>query len=141
MSSPGAALNFMLLLVSLLVLGAALLVGAMVGQEQGILVVAALLAAIGGFVFLALGSRYWLLIPFGLTAQLPAIPLGGRAVESGELIVAVCFAFFLARIALKRESLRILHPVNVPILLFLGWVGMIFAINLKTAVEVFKLRG
>lgn len=108
---------------------AALLLGRAVGQQNYFQIVIVCGFVFGSLFFFTLGDRYWYLIPFALASGLPAIPLGGRTVELGELSIAACTAFFLTRIALKKDNLRLFRLTHVPILLFMGWVVLGFALN------------
>ena len=113
---------------TLLGLAMAVFLGLAVGGQDFVRVVLVLGAFIGVGTFLALGNNYWLLIPLSLGASFPAIPLGGRAIEFPELAIAGCAVMFAARIATRKEKLVVFRSVNVPILLFVAWVGMVFAL-------------
>jgi hypothetical protein len=79
--------------------------------------------------FLALGKHYWLLIPFSLGAKFPALPIGGRSLEFPELAIAGCSLFFLLRLATRKEKLLLFHSVNIPYLLMMAWIIMVFTLN------------
>ena len=87
-----------------------------------------LIAAFVGLV-LALGDRYWLIIPFAFTSQLPAIPIKGRLLEFPEITAVLCSVVFLVRYAFRRQTLSFFRKQHVPILLYVGWVMLIFAMN------------
>ena len=112
---------------TLLGLAMAVFLGSAVGGQDFARVSLVLGAFIGIGAFLALGKNYWMLIPLSLGASFPAIPLGGRAIEFPELAIAGCSAIFAARIATRKEKLVVFRSVNVPILLFSAWVGMVYA--------------
>lgn len=112
---------------TLLGLAMAVFLGSAVGGQDFASVALVLGAFIGVGTFLALGKNYWLLIPLSLGASFPAVPLGGRAIEFPELAIAGCAVMFAARIATRKEKLVVFRSVNVPILLFVAWVGMVFA--------------
>jgi len=112
---------------TLLGLAMAVFLGSAVGGQDFQKVALVLGAGIGIATFLILGKNYWMLIPLSLGASFPAIPLGGRAIEFPELAIAGCAAMFAARVATRKEKLVVFRSVNVPILLFVAWVGMIFA--------------
>lgn len=114
----------------LLGLGVAVVVGSAVGNQD----FHRLATIVGGGALvgtmLALGKHYWMLIPFSLGAtRLPAVPLGGRAIELPELAVAACSLMFLLRIATRKEKLKIWQPLHIPILLFTTWVALVFILN------------
>jgi hypothetical protein len=111
-------------------LGAAVVVGSAIGNQDFARVIVIVGGAIGVSVMLLLGNKYWLLIPFALGAtKLPTIPFGGRSVEFPELAIAACSVIFLMRLASRKEKLIIWRPASIPILLFMAWVGMVFALN------------
>jgi len=117
-------------IVGLLVgLGLAFVLGTAIGQQDFRKVSLILGGGIGIGVFLALGKNYWLLIPLSLGAKFPAVPLGGRALEFPELCIAGCSLMYALRVATRKEKFRIFVPVNVPFLLFMAWVGMVFLIH------------
>ena len=110
-------------------LGLAAYIGSAVGSQdlQTVILILGAFAAIGMGLFL--GRDYWMLIPFSVGANFPAVPLGGRALEFPELAIAGCSLLYVIRIATRKEKLRVFQMANLPILLFMGWVGMIFALN------------
>ena len=105
----------------------ALALGRAVGNQNytHIMVVCGLLFGI--LLFFTLGDRYWYLIPFALSTGLPAIPLGGRTIELGEVAIATCAAFFFTRIALKKDHVVLFRASHIPILLFMGWAAAVYA--------------
>jgi hypothetical protein len=122
-----------LILVLILAGLGALVLALFFGQSVGSGNYRPVLAILGGFfgliIFLTLNQRYWYTIPFALASSLPAVPLGGRTVESGELIIVACTAIFLARLALKKEHLVLFRPAHIPFLLFFGWVCWVWFLN------------
>jgi len=111
-------------------LALALIIGSAIGHQDFSKVIMIVGAGMGISVMLFLGNHYWLLIPFSLAAsRLPTIPLGGRAVELPELAIALCSIMFFLRLATRKEKLIIWRPANIPILLFMAWVGMVFVMN------------
>jgi hypothetical protein len=114
---------------TLIGLAMAVFLGSAVGGQDFARVVLVLGAFIGAGIFIALGKNYWMLIPFSLGVSFPAVPLGGRAIEFPELAIAGCAAMFAIRLATRKEKLVVFRSVNVPILLFVAWVGMVFAMH------------
>jgi len=111
-------------------LALAVVIGSAVGNQDFQKLAMILGPAIVVCVVLALGKSYWMLIPFSLGAtRLPAVPLGGRTVELPELAVAACVVVFLLRVATRKEKVNLWKPLNIPILLFMMWVGVVFALN------------
>jgi hypothetical protein len=114
---------------TLLGLAMAVFLGSAVGGQDFQKVVLVLGAGIGVATFLILGKNYWMLIPFSLGASFPALPIGGRSVVFAELAIIGCSLFFALRVASRKDKLQIFRTVNVPILLFVAWVGMVFVLN------------
>jgi len=110
-------------------LGLAFLVGSALGSGDFQLVAMLFGAGIAVTTLLVLGNHYWLLIPLSLGAAFPAIPLGGRAIEFPELAIAGCALFFLIRVATRKEKLELFRSANIPFLVFIAWVVMVFALN------------
>jgi hypothetical protein len=114
-----------LLLTILGALAGMFFVGAAIGQGEFVQIYLLLftLLALGGI--FALGSRYWLLIPFSLSFSAPVIPLGGRAVELPELAIVVCAVLFVVRLSLKAQKLHLFRSDHVPFLMYAAWAALI----------------
>lgn len=111
-------------------LGAAVVVGSAIGNQDFAKVSMIVGAGLGITTMLLLGNKYWMLIPFSLAAsRLPTIPLGGRSVELPELAITACLVMFFLHLASRKEKLIIWRPASLPILLFTAWVGMVFVLN------------
>lgn len=113
----------------LLGLGLAFMMGVAVGHQNLSRITLVIGGGIGISIFLILGKNYWMLIPFSLAANFPAVPLGGRALEFPELAIAGCALFFISRVATRKERLRLFSEINAPFLVFIAWVGMVFLLN------------
>jgi hypothetical protein len=113
----------------LLGLALAFVIGSAVGSSDFHKVATIFGAGIGVATLLLLGNNYWLLIPLSLGATFPAIPIGGRALEFPELAITGCTLFFLIRVATRKETLHLFRTVNIPFLIFIAWVLMVFALN------------
>ena len=107
----------------------AVFMGSAVGSADFSFISISLGVGIGVGTFLALGKHYWILIPISLGASFPALPVGGRSAEFSELAIASCSLFFLLRVATRKEKLHVFRRINIPILLFVAWVGMVFILN------------
>ena len=107
----------------------AVFMGSAVGSADFGFVSLALGVGIGVATFLVLGKNYWILIPFSLGASFPALPLGGRSAEFSELAIAGSSLFFLLRVASRKEKLHVFRRINIPILLFIAWIGLVFVLN------------
>jgi hypothetical protein len=105
------------------------LVGAAIGQGEFVQVYLLLfaLAAVAGV--LALGSKYWFLIPIAFSFNLPAIPFGGRAFELPELAILLCTVVFACRYALHSRSVFLFRPAHAGVILYSVWAGIIFKLH------------
>lgn len=113
----------------LLGLALAVVMGSAIGNHDIQKVIMVLGAFFGIATFLKLGRHYWLLIPLSLGAKFPAVPLVGRSLEFPELAIAACSLFFLLRVATRKEKLQVFRTINLPILVFMAWVSMVFVLN------------
>jgi hypothetical protein len=113
----------------LLGLALAIAMGSAVGSNDFQKVIMILGAGIGIATFLVIGKHYWLLIPLSMGAKFPAVPFGGRSLEFPELAIAACSVFFILRVATRKEKLHLFRSINLPILIFVAWVSMVFVLN------------
>jgi len=113
----------------LLGLACAVMLGSAIGGQDFRTPALILGAGVGIATFLVLGSNYWLLIPLSLGAKFPAVPIGGRSIEFPELVIAGCFVFFALRLATRKEQLHLFRSVNLPYLIMMAWVGVVFMLN------------
>ena len=86
---------------------------------------------VAGFiaVMLALGDKYWMVIPFAFTSQLPAIPIKGRMLDLPEIVAVLASSVFLLRYAVKRQTFSFFRMQHAPFLLYTGWAVFIFILN------------
>ena len=100
-----------------------------VGKGELITVFIGLTVLVSTALVLMLGDRYWLLIPFAFTSQLPAIPIQGRFLELPEIVSVLCTAAFLVRYAVKRQPFTLFRREHAPMLLYAGWIIFTFFLN------------
>jgi len=93
--------------------------------EVAIIVVAVVCIAL----VIMLGDKYWMLIPFAFSSQLPAVPIRGRLLELPEIVAVLCSLALVVRIAMKRQKFTIFRIQHVPVLLYAGWVVFIFCLH------------
>lgn len=110
-------------------LAAICFVGAAIGQGQFIYLYLLLCALAGLTVILALGSKYWLLIPIAFSLNLPVIPFGGRAFELPELAIGLCAIMFAARYALYPRDVFVFRPAHSGVMLYTAWAAVIFVLH------------
>lgn len=78
---------------------------------------------------LAMGDKYWLLIPISFSFNVPAIPFGGRAFELPELAIMLCTVVFACRYAMRSRGIAFFRPTHVAILLYTAWTFFIFRLH------------
>ncbi len=77
-----------------------------------------------------LGTRSWYILPFGMVAELPALPLiAGRSLSVAEFGVTVYAVVMVLAIIQKKRSFRFMFRDWWPMLLFAAWVMMIAVVN------------
>ena len=108
---------------------AAVLIGQFAGQGNIKNIILALGACAGVAFFLLLGKNYWMFLVFGLATGLPALPIGGRNLEIGELGAFACFIIFLLMVAFRKNHFELLNFYSLPIYAFLGWMFFIYSQN------------
>ena len=121
--------RFHIIVASLVALAGAAIFGIAAGSGDFFNVYVGLFVC--GFIaiMLALGDKFWLVVPFAFTSQLPAIPIKGRLLELPEITAVLASAVFLIRYAVKRQTLSIFRRQHVPVLLYAAWVAMVFTMN------------
>jgi len=80
-------------------------------------------------VFMQMGKKYWLLVPFGFSIMISALPVGGRSFELWELCCIGAFGLFVARVALKQDHLYLARPENSGVFLYVAWAMFILWLN------------
>jgi len=118
-----------LIFTTLGALAGTLLVGAAIGQGEFVQVYLLLFALTALAGVLALGSKYWLLIPIAFSFNLPAIPFGGRAFELPEIAILLCTSVFACRYALHKGNLFLFRPAHAGVILYTVWAGIIFKLH------------
>jgi len=106
-----------------------LFVGAAIGQGNFIQVYMLLFALAALACVLALGSKYWLLIPIAFSFNLPAIPFGGRAFELPELAIILCTIVFACRYAMYPRGVFLIRPAYAGVILYSAWAGLIWRLH------------
>lgn len=120
------------IILFLLVVGGvlgAVVMGSWVAKGNFMNIALILSGIFGALIFLSLGRMYWYMIPFALAAQLPAIPLASKSIDTGELAVVACTAIYIARLAMKKDYLHLFRWTHLPILFSFAWVVMVWALN------------
>ena len=110
-------------------IGAAVLLGRFVAQGDYTKIVLIVGAVFGMLFILLLGERYWYLIPITVGLDLPTFPIGGRNINLSELAIALCAGVYIIRLALKREEMILFRLRNTPILLYMAWVLIVWALH------------
>jgi hypothetical protein len=118
-----------LIIVTAIVLVLTLVIGASIGESQFVEVYLVFFC-LGAFVaVLALGSKYWLLIPIAFSLNLPAIPFFRRAFDLPELAIMLCGAVFACRYALNPRGVTVFRIPHAGVMLYTAWAGTIFFLH------------
>jgi hypothetical protein len=118
-----------LALVSLVGLGVAIWLGTRAGQGNVRFVGGLVLTALLVVVVMKLGARSWLLLPLGMTLNVPVPLTFGREFNCRELSCIVLVIHTMCRVALRRQKLEIFRKAHVWPLLYAGWAFMVFLKN------------
>lgn len=121
--------RFHIIVTVVIALAGAAIFGAAAGEGEFFNIYVAIFGAAFVALMLALGDKYWMVIPFAFTSQLPAVPIKGRLLELPEITAVLCSMVFLLRYAVKRQTLSIFRRQHAWILLYVGWVALVFAFN------------
>ncbi len=122
-----ARLHLLVAMLVALVLTVILAVSAGTGDMSEVATVMMALGCIA--LVLMLGDKYWTLIAFSFSSQLPAFPIRGRLLELPEIMTVLCSLTFLVRMAVKRQKFTLFRIQHAPFLLYTGWVAFIFYQN------------
>jgi len=128
MSNQGTPRLFIYVITAIGLL-AAVLFGQYAGQGNIKNIFMAFGACAGVAFFLILGKNYWMLLVFAFTSGLPALPIGGKTMELGELASFACFVVFLAMVALRKNNMRLGGIANLSVFAFIGWMLYIYSQN------------
>ena len=103
--------------------------GVALGEGDFYTIYATLLGVGVAALMMVLGDKYWLVIPFAYSCDLPAIPIKGKLVELTEITALVCSLTFFVRYALRKQTLTLFRPIHFPVLLYFAWAAFIFFKN------------
>lgn len=108
---------------------AAVVLGRYAGQGDTKQIFLIFAAGVGVAVILMLGKYYWMLLPFAFLSGLPAIPIGGKTLELGELAAAGCTLVFIMHLAFKRAEFKLGNLATLAVLASFAWVAVIYMLN------------
>ena len=86
-------------------------------------------AIVGGIFIINLKENFWLILPVGLSLNLPTIPLGFRQISSQELAIAVATLLFILRIAMHNQPIKLRPIWSWPIFFYLACVALSYTIH------------
>ncbi len=105
------------------------LIGSAIGQSQFIEVYLVFFCVGAVVAVLALGARYWMLIPIAFSFNIPAIPFFQRAFELSELSILLCAVVFLCRYAINPRGVTFFRRSHAAVMLYTAWAGLIFFLH------------
>ena len=86
-------------------------------------------AIVGGIFIINLKENFWLILPVGLSLNLPTIPLGFRQISSQELAVTLATLLFILRIAMHNQPIKPRPIWSWPIFFYLACVALSFTLR------------
>jgi hypothetical protein len=86
-------------------------------------------AICGGIFLINLRENFWLILPVGLSLDLPTIPLGFRQISSQELAVAVATLLFILRICMHNQPIKLRPIWSWPIFFYLACLALSYTLH------------
>jgi hypothetical protein len=121
--------KFLVAILSVLAVPAALFMGRAAAQGQMFHIAAVIGGLFGMLICLTLGERVWWLIPLTFGAFLPPIPFAGRQISLQEVAVAGAFAFFFVRYLMHKQPIVLGRSDNFSVFGYFAWVLAVYIIN------------
>lgn len=91
---------------------------------SGLMLVAAMFA-----VMVMLGDRAWMLLPLGMSLDVPVPISFGRDFTCRELTCMVMIAYTAVRVSLRREKIVVFRKEHLWPILYCAWAFMVFGLN------------
>ena len=86
-------------------------------------------AIVGGIFIINLKENFWLILPVGLSLNLPTIPIGFRQISSQELAIALATLLFILRIAMHNQPIKLRPTWSWTIFFYLACVVLSFTLH------------
>ena len=86
-------------------------------------------AIVGGIFVINLKENFWLILPVGLSLNLPTIPLGFRQISSQELAITLATLLFILRICMHNQPIKLRPIWSWPIFFYLACVALSFTLR------------
>ena len=86
-------------------------------------------AICGGIFIINLKENFWLILPVGLSLNLPTIPLGFRQISSQELAIMIATLLFILRIAMHNQPIKLRPIWSWPIFFYLACVALSYTLR------------
>ena len=86
-------------------------------------------AICGGIFIINLKENFWLILPVGLSLNLPTIPLGFRQISSQELAIMIATLLFILRIAMHNQPIKLRPIWSWPIFFYLACVALSYTLH------------
>ena len=86
-------------------------------------------AICGGIFIINLKENFWLILPVGLSLNLPTIPLGFRQISSQELAIMLATLLFILRIAMNNQPIKPRPIWSWPIFFYLACVALSYNLH------------
>jgi len=118
-----------LLIVLLFGLTAAVFVGTVVGSGDFKEAYIYVLLIVGVGVMATMHRSYWMLIPFAMVGDFPAVPLGPVSMKLGEAWLLVSMVFMVIQAVHRRRLPTLFRMEALPVFLYTGWAFVIYLLN------------
>ncbi|NWK55175.1 O-antigen ligase family protein [Verrucomicrobiaceae bacterium N1E253] len=123
------AVDLRLVLALITGLGFAVFVGTVVGSGEYKEAYIYVLLLVGVGIMATMKRSFWMLIPFSMVGDFPAVPVGPVSMKLGEAWLFVSLLFVVLQ-AVSRRKLPILYVRGaLPVYLYSTWVFMIYILN------------
>ena len=86
-------------------------------------------AIVGGTFIINLKENFWLILPVGLSLNLPTIPIGFRQISSQELAIMLATLLFILRIAMHNQPIKLRPIWSWPIFFYLACVALSYTLR------------
>ena len=84
------------------------------------------LLLLGVGIMATMKRSYWLLIPFAMVGDFPAVPIGGMSMKLGEVWIFISILFVLIQMVSRRQLPVLYREGVLPIYLYGAWAFLIY---------------
>ena len=107
----------------------AVFVGTVVGSGEFKEAYIYVLLLVGVGIMATMKRSYWMLIPFAMVGDFPAVPLGGISMKLGEVWLFVSILFVIIQVGSRRQLPVLYRKGAWPVYLYAAWAVLIYILN------------